>query len=231
MPPQKQPTGTPLSKSEAVYRELRGRIVAGRYVAGYRIVLDQIAREMGVSPVPVREAIRRLEAERLVTFTRNVGAEVASIDVEDYADAMQTLAYLEGAATSLAAQHLDEELLEDAIATNEQMRSLVNSGEFDSRLFTDLNTRFHRQLATPCPNHHMFEILEREWERVAVIRRGGLYRLPGRSRVSVEEHDGILALISAGASTEQIEMAARNHKLRSMRDFIKEREANAQPAT
>ena len=71
-------TGGPLSKSESVYRELRSRIISGRYNAGYRLVLDQLAREMGVSAVPVREAIRRLEAERLVTFTRNVGAEVAA---------------------------------------------------------------------------------------------------------------------------------------------------------
>nr|NLD40384.1 GntR family transcriptional regulator [Actinomycetales bacterium] len=222
MPIKSPPRGEPLSKSESVYRELRGRIVAGRYVAGYRIVLDQIAREMGVSPVPVREAIRRLEAEKLVTFTRNVGAEVASIDVEDYADTMETLAYLEGAVTSLAAEHIDAQLLDDAIATNEQMRSLVESGEFEPRLFTELNSRFHRQLCTSCPNDHMFEILEREWERVAVIRRGGLYRLPGRSRTSVEEHDRMLELIKTGAPREEIERAARDHKMRSLRDFVRE---------
>ena len=66
-----------LAKSELVYRELRGHILSGRYVAGYRLVLNQIARELGVSSVPVREAIRRLEAEKLITFTRNVGAEVS----------------------------------------------------------------------------------------------------------------------------------------------------------
>lgn len=230
MPTKSPSRGTPISKSEAVYRELRGRIVAGRYVAGYRIVLDQIAREMGVSPVPVREAIRRLEAERLVTFTRNVGAEVASIDVEDYADTMETLAYLEGAVTSLAAEHIDPQLLDDAIATNEQMRSLVNSEDFDPRLFTDLNSRFHRQICTPCPNNHMFEILEREWERVAVIRRGGLYRLAGRSRVSVEEHDRMLELISSGAPREDVERAARDHKLRSLNDFVNERKAAEEQA-
>ena len=123
----------PLSKSERVYRELRSRIISGRYVAGYRIVLDQVARELDVSPVPVREAIRRLEAEKLVTFTRNVGAEVAAIDVADYTETMQTLAYLEGAATSLAAPHLTEGELDEADELNGHLRSMAASGSFDPR--------------------------------------------------------------------------------------------------
>lgn len=223
MAEQKAVSTLPVSKSEAVYRELRSRIIAGRYTAGYRIVLDQIAREMGVSPVPVREAIRRLEAERLVTFTRNVGAEVAGINIEDYADAMQTLAYLEGVATALASSHLTARELDAATDTNAQMRGMLTDQTFNPVLFTDLNTRFHRQLCAPCPNRHLFELLEREWELVAVIRRAGQYRRAQRSKISVEEHDSILAHIRDKAPFAEIEEVARNHKLRSMRDFIKDR--------
>ncbi len=210
------------SKSELVYRELRSRIISGRYVAGYRLVLDQVAREMGVSPVPVREAIRRLEAERLVTFTRNVGAEVASINVGDYANAMETLAYIEGAATALAAPHLSASQLQDATDTNDHMRSLAK-GNFDPRLFTDLNQKFHRQLCIACPNEHMKELLDLEWDRVAIIRRNTFSFEPVRSQTSVGEHDRILELISGGAPEVEIEMAARKHKLRTLRAFVEDR--------
>ena len=67
------------SKSQLAYRFLRERIDDGRYVPGYRLVLGQIAGELDVSVVPVREAIRRLVAEGLVTFQRIVGAQVALI--------------------------------------------------------------------------------------------------------------------------------------------------------
>ncbi|SNU00510.1 transcriptional regulator, GntR family [Ruaniaceae bacterium KH17] len=211
-----------VAKSELVYRELRSRIISGRYVAGYRLVLGQIAREMGVSPVPVREAIRRLEAEKLVTFTRNVGAEVASIDVGDYANAMETLAYLEGAATALAAPLLSKKQLADATDTNDHMRSLATQN-FDPRLFTDLNQRFHKQLCIACPNDHMNELLDVEWDRVAIIRRNTFSFEPVRSQTSVSEHDHILELITTGAPAQDIEMAARKHKMRTLRAFVEDR--------
>lgn len=210
----------PLSKSERVYRELRSRIISGRYVAGYRIVLDQVARELEVSPVPVREAIRRLEAEKLVTFTRNVGAEVAAIDVGDYTETMQTLAYLEGAATSLAAPHLTAEELDEAEAHNEELRAMAESGGFDPRRFTEINNAFHRVLSLPCPNSHLTEMLDREKERITVIRRSMFVFEPARSMTSVKEHATIVKLIREGAHTDEIEKAARNHKLRSVREYL-----------
>ena len=62
------------SKSELAYSWIRSRIEEGAFVPGYRLVLGAIAKELDISVVPVREAIRRLEAEALVTFERNVGA-------------------------------------------------------------------------------------------------------------------------------------------------------------
>ena len=91
------------SKSQKAYDFLRERIDDGRFVPGYRLVLGQIARELDVSVVPVREAIRRLEAEGYVTFERNVGAQVALINESEYLNTMQTLAIVEGAATALSA--------------------------------------------------------------------------------------------------------------------------------
>lgn len=211
---------TKISKSEMVYRRLHERIVSGRYGAGYRLVLDKIARELDVSPVPVREAVRRLEAEGLVTFTRNVGAEVAGVNARDYANAMQTLAYLEGAATSLAVPHLSEKQLAEATAVNEEMRAL-QQGEFDPVRFTSLNERFHRVLCGPCPNDHMLDLVHREWQRLAMIRRTSFSRLPSRPAASVEEHDALLRLIREGASLDEIERAARAHKLRTMNEFLR----------
>lgn len=208
-----------ISKSEMVYRHLRDRVLDGTYVAGYRIVLDKIARELAVSPVPVREAVRRLEAEGLVVFTRNVGAEVAGINARDYADAMQTLAYLEGAATSLAAPHLSSEQFAEAETINDEMRSL-HRGSFDPVRFTALNEQFHRILCGPCPNGHLLDLVHREWQRMAMIRRSSFIRLSSRPAVSIAEHDNLLHLIRTKAPTGEVEQAARAHKVRTMEEFL-----------
>ncbi|GAB3142840.1 GntR family transcriptional regulator [Micromonospora sonneratiae] len=216
--------GTPasLSKSEAVYQRLRVRILDGTYSSGFRLVLGQVAKEFGVSPVPVREAVRRLEAEGLVTFIRNVGAEVAGINTSDYADAMQTLAVLEGMATALAAGRLTKQDIAKANEINEEMREMLGE-RFDPVRFTDLNHQFHEVLCATCPNRHLHDLLQREWERIALIRRSSFTFVPGRSRASVEEHDALLALIRSGAEPGEIEMVARRHKLRTMEQFLARR--------
>lgn len=220
--------GTPasVSKSETVYQALRSRILNGTYSSGYRLVLGQVAKEFGVSPVPVREAVRRLEAEGLVTFTRNVGAEVAGINTGDYADTMQALAILEGAATALAARQLSAADIALAGEINDEMRAM--RGEyFDPIRFTELNHRFHEVLCSACPNTHLYDLLSREWERIGLIRRSSFIFVPGRSRTSVEEHDRILELITSGADPVEIEMLARQHKLRTMEQFLARRAQDA----
>ena len=91
------------STSEQAYAAVKAKIVEGTFTPGYRLVLGTIAKDLGFSVVPVREAIRRLEAEGLVKFERNVGATVTGIDPTEYLYTMQTLSIVEGAATALSA--------------------------------------------------------------------------------------------------------------------------------
>src|SRR5688500_10456065 len=86
-----------LSKSQLAYDYLRDRIALHELSPGYRLVLQGIADELAMSVVPVREAIRRLEAEGLVTYERNVGARVAMVDEHGYVDALQARRLVEGA--------------------------------------------------------------------------------------------------------------------------------------
>jgi hypothetical protein len=69
-----------VSRVDYAHRTIRERIIGGTYGPGYRLVLEELARGLGVSTVPVREAVRRLEAEGYVDFQRNIGARVASFD-------------------------------------------------------------------------------------------------------------------------------------------------------
>lgn len=219
---------TAYSKSERAYRFIREAIDEGRFVPGYRLVLGQIAGELDISVVPVREAIRRLEAEGLVTFERNVGAQVALLQETEYLFTMQTLALVEGAATSMSAAYLTEEHLERAREINERMRRTLD--DFDPHAFTALNLEFHAVLFEECPNPHVLDLVHRGWSRLNVLRDSTFSFVPGRARESVAEHDGILELIAAGASPLEIEIAAREHRTATL-DAMLAYQADHKPPT
>ena len=121
----------------------------GTYTPGYRLVLAKIAEDLGFSVVPVREAIRRLEAEGLVKFERNVGATVSGIDPTEYLYTMQTLSIVEGAATALSAPLIDSVAIARARAVNAEMRECLE--HFDPVRFTALNQDFHSVLFRTLP--------------------------------------------------------------------------------
>ena len=198
------------SKSQRAYAYLRERIDDGRYVPGFRLVLGSIARELDISVVPVREAIRRLEAEGLVTFERNVGAQVALIKETEYLHTMQTLALVEGAATALSAPNVTRAHLRRAREINERMRRSLD--DFDPHRFTELNLEFHSVLFEACPNPHILDLVHRGWNRMKVLRDSSFSFVPGRARESVAEHDSILDLIEGDADPIDIELAARAHR-------------------
>ena len=206
------------SKSQLAYEHLRERITRGGYGPGYRLVLDQLARELGMSVVPVREAIRRLEAEGVVTFERNIGARVAAIDPVDHRDACQTLAIVEGAAVALAQPHLAAADLAEARAINDRLRQCL--ADFDPVRFTRLNEAFHRTLSDPCPNAQLKNLVDGGWRRLAGLRRSTFGFVPGRAHASVAEHDALLALLADGAAPAAVEAAVREHRLAGMRAYL-----------
>lgn len=206
------------SKSEQAYAQLKDRILSGEMTPGYRLVLSSIANDMGFSVVPVREAIRRLEAEGLVHFERNVGATVAGIDPDLYLHTMQTLSIIEGAATALAAPSISDEDLAKARDLNRQMRAVLDA--FDPVRFTQLNTEFHALLYGPCPNPHILDLVHRGWNRLNRMRTSTFRYVPDRSHASVEEHDHLLDLIEAGAAASDVEHAARAHRTNTLNAFL-----------
>lgn len=211
-------TVTSLSKSQIAYEWIRERIARHEFGPGYRLVLGSIASSLDMSVVPVREAVRRLEAEGLVEFERNVGARVTLVDEQEYVHTMQTLGVVEGVATSLSAPHLASIDLDRAAEMNERLRRLLD--DFDPHLFTVVNQQFHTVLFEPCPNPHILDLVHRGWTRMQGLRDSTFAFVPGRAHESVQEHVEILDLIRSGADPLEIEMAARQHRWRTMNAYL-----------
>ncbi len=220
------PDVTP-SKSQRAYDWIRERITEQDFTPGYRLVLGVIANELDMSPVPVREAIRQLEAEGMVTYERNVGAQVAMVDVAQYRESMQTLGFLEGAATALAAPLLTADDLREARNLNARMAAQLD--DFNPHTFTVLNEQFHTALFSRCPNARLLELVKAEWTRLRYLRDSTFTFVPDRARESVREHEQVVKLIEEVAPPADIESAARRHRGATLDAFMT-REQPGEPA-
>jgi DNA-binding GntR family transcriptional regulator len=205
---------TVASKSMLAYRWIRERIADGRLTPGTRLVLASVAGELGVSVVPVREAIRRLEAEGLVTFEHNVGAQVALVDEGEYVATMQVLSIVEGAATAISAPWISPGDLDRASEVNERLAGLLD--DLDPHAFTSMNREFHSVLFERCPNPQLLDLVHRGWSRLAVLRDSTFSFVPERAAESVREHTEMLELIRRAAPELEIELAARAHRTRTV---------------
>ncbi len=206
------------SKSERAYAAIKDNILGGAYTPGYRLVLAKIADELGFSVVPVREAIRRLEAEGYVTFERNVGATVSGIDPTEYLYTMQTLSIVEGAATALSAPLITAADIDRARAINAEMRDCLEN--FDPYRFTKLNLEFHSVLFENCPNPHILDLVHRGWNRLQALRSSVFSYVPGRARQSVVEHEELLELLENNAGADAVEHAARAHRTATLDAYL-----------
>lgn len=211
------------SKSERAYDFIKQRIENGSYSPGYRLVLGQIAKQLEVSVVPVREAVRRLEAEGAVTFERNIGAHVAMVDEREYFYTMETLSLVEGAATALSAPFVTARDLSEARDINAAMIECLD--HFEPHRFTELNLQFHAVIFECCPNPHILDLVHRGWKRLALLRDSTFSFVPGRARESVAEHENLLQLIESGAAALEIELAARAHRTGTL-DALLSHQAN-----
>ncbi|NHT16097.1 GntR family transcriptional regulator [Cellulomonas sp. IC4_254] len=220
-------TPTGVSKSQRAYHWIKERIAKQEFTPGYRLVLGTIANGLDMSVVPVREAVRQLEAEGLVTFERNVGARVSMVDDTQYRHAMQAITVVESAATALAARHLTADDLRRARAVNEVMTGSLD--RFDPRAFSALNQEFHHILYSRCANPRLLEIVDAEWARLAPMRDSIFAFVPARAQESVQEHEQLLRLIEDGAPPEDIEQAVRRHRTGTLAAYL-EHEHPGEPA-
>lgn len=207
-----------VSKSERAYDWIKRRINTQEFTPGYRLVLGSIAKDLDMSVVPVREAIRQLEAEGIVTYEHNVGARVSMVNVSQYRDSMQTLSFIEAAATALAAPHVTISNVRAAKDINKKMASELE--HLNPGAFTTLNREFHFMLFQHCPNARLLKLVKAEWSRLGYLRNSTFAFVPERARASVREHDHIINLVENAAPLGEIEMAVRQHSSTTLTAFM-----------
>ena len=200
------------SKQERVYRIVRKRILEGTLPPGSRLVADALARELRVSPVPVREALRRLEAEGFIEYERNVGARVRTLDEASWSETLEAIASLDGFVTRLALPHIRPDDLRKSRDANARMRRLV--ADAGPEQIKRANQEVHAPLTGRCPNAYLRDLLASSWTRLYMSEHGSVFIYhPEKAQQQVDDHERIITLIEDGADPDLVEGAVRQHTL------------------
>lgn len=204
------------TKQDYAYRALKELITEGRLLPGQRIVGSRIATELGVSAIPVREALVRLESERLVTIRPHIGAIVALVTRSMVRDTLEALAIAEGYATRLARPRASAIVptLREA-----QRRMATAHEQEDWEEFTASNRAFHFAIYDACDNTVLIETVRQLWAQLDSFLSNAAFNLmPDRAGVSIREHEHLIDLLSGRTADDlELELCAREHKLNALR--------------
>jgi DNA-binding GntR family transcriptional regulator len=197
--------------AEAVYRALRHGIVHGDLAPGERLRSDALATELRVSRTPVREALRKLEAEGLVAHAGS-RLVVRAITEQDLTELFYVREALEGMAARLAAENATPAEIAAIRELLEDMDTVRRSG--DIGVFRRLAGEFHRLVCRAAHNDRLLQSLQSLLDHVRQFQSSTLYG-EGRPAEALREHRKLLAAIEA-RDGESAERLAREHRRRTL---------------
>jgi len=201
--------GTYRTMQEIVYDTIRDAILNGRYRPGQRLVADELAKEIGVSRMPVREALHRLEATGLVTLAPHRGAVVNELSEAEIIEIYHIRAVLDGLATRLAAPHLTKPDYDRLNAILDEMAAAAKAKDLDRVL--RVNRDFHQRIWRAAHAPRLHSLLENLYDASQRFRQLSLV-LPGRLQQLTQDHRRITQALARGDVNRAERFAIEHHE-------------------
>ena len=193
------------SRADFVYESLRDAIWDGRIGIGERVREEEIARNLGVSRTPVREALQRLHQRGLLVFGAGRGLTVASLSQHQVLQLYAMREILEGSAARFAAEHATA----PEIAVLWRLQKELCKPDHDTMALVTLNRRLHQAIYEAAHNQYLLQTLSVLHDSLALLH-STTFRVPSRRLESDEEHRQIVEAIEQH-NPDRAEEAARQH--------------------
>jgi DNA-binding GntR family transcriptional regulator len=203
------------ARSEHVYRRLRDAIHEGQFKSGHRVMENEVADWLKVSRTPVRDAIRRLEAEGMLEHAPRHGLVVARLDRQAVMELYVMRETLEGTAARLCARHASDMELQDLADLVERERQIHGDPEAAARH----NRRFHEAIHRGAHNRYLEKSLAAVNDSMWLLGKP-LMLLPHRAQAALDEHARIIEAIER-RDPDAAEEAARQHVRAAQRERLK----------
>ena len=186
---------TPRALYEEVAEALRQRIFARELKPGDWIDELKIAEEYGISRTPLREALKVLAAEGLVTMKVRRGAYVTEVSHKDLADVYHLLALLESDAAGVAAARASDQQLADLQGLHDDLEKSGKKGLKDKDNFFAINEQFHQLILSIADNRFRDQMVA-DLRKVMKLNRAQSLTREGRIEHSLEEHRAIMTALA-----------------------------------
>lgn len=210
-----------VTAQQQAYSFVRDKILSGEYVGGSRLNPDEIAKALAISRMPVREALRQLDAEGLVVMRPNRGALVTRLTAAEVEELFEMRASLEG----LAARFAVPEMSTDALSELQALKEKMERARHDPRTWIRRHDEFHQFICDVSRRTRLAHEINRV--RTAVQPYLLMYISVYHSmEMEGYEHDGVLAAIASG-NPDSAEHSMRDHIRRAgtgIIEFLKTRE-------
>ncbi len=178
---------------DVVFNTLRQAILTGELKPGERLMEIHLANRLGVSRTPIREAIRMLELEGLVTMIPRKGAEVSRISRQDISDVLEVRGSLDTLAVELACKRITEEELEELKEASENFKTAVRTGDLTDVAQADV--AFHDRIVASSKNKRLVQMVNNLAERVYRYRLEYIKGTKNHDNL-IREHEQILHYIT-----------------------------------
>lgn len=202
--------------------KMRSAILEGQYKPGEWLRQERIAQELGVSQMPVREAIKELTTEGLIEHVPYRGARVITFSIEDIIDLYEHRAFLEGRAAFFTAQSINgQELFE---LKRLQLSMEENDAPEAVLKYRELNRSFHQTIFTISKREYLIRTLNQMWAAfptmlIANFAATASQPLPERDNTDSDEHQAIMSALEAGEPV-LAEKAMRDHILATNKHLV-----------
>ena len=211
-------TGSPSSLSlapRALYEEvaelLRQRIFKREMEPGSWIDELKIAEAYGISRTPLREALKVLAAEGLVTMKVRRGAYVTEVSEQDLNDVYHLLSLLESDAAGVVATQASDAQMEQLQALHKQLEAAARPGKVDQTRFFEINERFHLALLG-IANNRWRDQMVLDLRKVMKLNRHNSLLKSGRIEESLAEHRAIMAALAARDASATVQRMREHFK-------------------
>ncbi len=200
---------------EIVYEELKRRIMTGKITPHTRMMEVDLAEDMGVSRTPVREAIRKLEKEGLVTIEPRKGAYASDISAEDMVNVLTVREELEALAAGIAASRITGEQISRMEHLTDLYAQAIEAN--DTAAIIDYDEQFHQAIVSVTDNRTLIQFVSNLQELVLRFRYL-YYEDFSRYRNMPEEHHHIIDALKSGDEKRASEVV-REH-IHSLKSFV-----------
>lgn len=194
----------PRALYEEVAELLRQRIFGGELAPGSWIDELKLAEEFGISRTPLREALKVLATEGLVTMKVRRGAYVTEVSAQDLSDIYHLLSLLESDAAAAVATQATPEQLQELQSIHDELETVAQPGQQDRERFFEINERFHMRLLAIAGNRWRTQMMADLRKVMKLNRHHSLFK-SGRIEESLQEHRAIMTALKArdAAATRQ----------------------------